>query len=100
MEELGAWAILVPILITATIAFSIVLNNWLRMRHGYPLENDDGTIVHKGVAAEQQQLLAENDRLSREVADLHARLHVLERIATDPAQRTVREIEALRRGDA
>jgi hypothetical protein len=31
-----------------------------------------------------------------EIEALHARLAVLERIATDPAERTAREIEALR----
>jgi len=45
----------------------------------------------------------ENSLLRRENADLHrtidrleARLAVLERIATDPAERTAREIEQLR----
>lgn len=42
------------------------------------------------------RLVQENQRLSGEVDDLHARLAVLEEIATDPAQRTSREIEKLR----
>lgn len=35
-------------------------------------------------------------RRTDEIEALHARLAVLERIATDPAERTAREIEALR----
>ena len=39
---------------------------------------------------------AENDELKRRVAELTERLTVLERIATDPAERVSREIEELR----
>ena len=38
----------------------------------------------------------ETERLNLLVAKLHERLAVLERIATDPAERTAREIEGLR----
>ena len=38
----------------------------------------------------------ENERLRRDVERLEERLAVLERIATDPAERTAREIEKLR----
>jgi len=43
-----------------------------------------------------EQLTGENASLRDEVAHLHERLAVLERIATDPAERTAREIESLR----
>ena len=48
-------------------------------------------------AAERLALAATTDggRL-REIDELHARLAVLERIATDPANRTAAEIEKLR----
>jgi hypothetical protein len=51
-----------------------------------------------GLEAERkvQQLSAENDRLTGQVSRLEARIAVLERIATDPAERVSREIEALR----
>ncbi|TFI59320.1 hypothetical protein E2493_05635 [Sphingomonas parva] len=38
----------------------------------------------------------ENETLKAQVAKLESRLHVLERIAVDPAERTSREIELLR----
>ncbi len=42
------------------------------------------------------QAPADDRRRTEEIEALHARLAVLERIATDPAERTAREIEALR----
>jgi hypothetical protein len=49
---------------------------------------------------ENLAMRAELERSGRsktdEIEALHARLAVLERIATDPAERTAREIEALR----
>lgn len=39
---------------------------------------------------------ADEARRLREIEELHQRLAVLERIATDPAQRTAAEIERLR----
>jgi hypothetical protein len=47
-------------------------------------------------ARENAQLAGENDRLKLTVERLEDRIAVLERIATDPAERTAREIERLR----
>jgi hypothetical protein len=41
-------------------------------------------------------LSSENERLTGQIGRLEERLRVLERIATDPAERTAREIDALR----
>ena len=41
-------------------------------------------------------LSSENERLTGQISRLEERIAVLERIATDPAERTAREIEALR----
>jgi hypothetical protein len=41
-------------------------------------------------------LTAENSHLKGQIGRLEERLAVLERIATDPAERTAREIESLR----
>lgn len=41
-------------------------------------------------------LIAENDTLRAQLSRQDERIAVLERIATDPAERTAREIEALR----
>ena len=50
----------------------------------------------KSEAREPVSLDKDEARRLREVDDLHARLAVLERIATDPAARTASEIEGLR----
>ena len=42
------------------------------------------------------RLVRENEQLNHTVDRLEARIAVLERIATDPAERTAREIEQLR----
>ena len=47
-------------------------------------------------AQENARLTQENQQLRRTVEKLEERTAVLERIATDPAERTAREIEALR----
>lgn len=47
-------------------------------------------------ARESARLAHENELLRRTVDRLEDRLAVLERIATDPAERTAREIESLR----
>jgi hypothetical protein len=41
-------------------------------------------------------LIAENEKLHGQISRLEERLAVLERIATDPAERVSREIDALR----
>jgi len=76
-----------------------VLTSWIRARHGYPLENEwSGTSSQVDPAAERkiELLTNENDRLTGQIGRLEERIAVLERIATDPAERTAREIENLR----
>ncbi len=55
---------------------------------------------HKGERPESASkialLTAENERLTGQISKLEERIATLERIATDPAERTAREIEKLR----
>lgn len=91
-----------PIFVIAIVAISTagwLINNWIRARHGYPVENEWSGVSHKGSPDEQRQialLSGENEKLQGQVVRLEERLAVLERIATDPAERTAREIERLR----
>jgi hypothetical protein len=77
-----------------------VLTSWIRARHGYPLEDEWGgkTVREDNLAATRKiELLSnENEGLKGQIGRLEERLAVLERIATDPAERTAREIEKLR----
>ena len=75
-----------------------VITTFIRAKHGYPLTDDNGNSVLPVKRDDEQTkaLAAENERLKDTVAKLEDRLKVLERIATDPAERTAREIEQLR----
>lgn len=85
--------------IIAISTFGWVATSWIRAKHGYPLENEwSGTTRREDPDAERriEALTGENDALKGQVSRLEQRLAVLERIATDPAERTAREIENLR----
>ena len=88
------------IAIIAISTFGWIATSWIRARHGYPIENEwSGGVVHKNDpdGARQIELLSsENARLTGQIGRLEERLAVLERIATDPAERTAREIDQLR----
>lgn len=91
-----------PFFVLAIIAMSTigwVANTWIRARHGYPVENEWSGVAHKGNPEADRTvklLTSENERLVGQVSRLEERIAVLERIATDPAERTAREIDALR----
>jgi len=77
-----------------------VFNNWLRMRHGYPLENSWGKAIYPKDKSEEQariQLLTqENAQLRAEVGSIKDRLASVERIVTDQGYDVARQIESLR----
>ena len=91
-----------PGFIIALIAISTigwVVNNWVRARHGYAPSDDWGNTTPKPdpeQARTVRLLTGENERLTGQVTRLEERIAVLERIATDPAERTAREIDGLR----
>ncbi len=91
-----------PEFVLAIIAISTlgwVITSWIRAKHGYPLENEWRGTVSKEDPVDARRIEAldsENSALRGQVGRLEERLSVLERIATDPAERTAREIESLR----
>ena len=92
-----------PEFVLAIIAISTLGwlgSSWIRARHGYPLEDEWSGKTYPNEApdaARQAELLAgENAMLKTQIGRLEERMAVLERIATDPAERTSREIEQLR----
>lgn len=94
------WSWLVPVLIVASVSGSYMFSTWMRAKHGYPLEDENGKPIHKIGALEDNRKLelleAENGKLKGQLLRLEDRISVLERIVTDPAERTAREIDALR----
>lgn len=92
-----------PGFVLAIIAMSMgawVITTWLRVKHGYPVENEWGGVVQPKSSPDEARkielLTSENARLTGQISRLEERIAVLERIATDPAERTARAIDALR----
>ena len=102
--------------------FAGVLRMGIMAKHGYPPDDRrarramrrgrhpfglifGGMAVHdddnyEPAAQRKIELLSsENEKLTGQIGRLEERLRVLERIATDPAERTAREIDALRDAD-
>ena len=80
-----------------------VINNWIRAKHGYPLEDEWGgkTAVTDGEYPEAERKIVllsnENEQLAVKLGRLEKRVAVLERIATDRGTQLSDEIESLRR---
>ncbi|WP_374943980.1 hypothetical protein [Sphingomonas sp.] len=90
-----------PFFVLAIVAISMgcwLINNWIRAKHGYSISDDWGRNISREPDAERKVALltSENERLNGQVGRLEERISVLERIATDPADRTARAIDALR----
>ena len=92
-----------PLFVIAIIAMSMgawMVTTWIRARHGYPLTDDWGNTIERsdrlGSERQIELLSSENAGLKGQVSRLEERIAVLERIATDPAERTAREIDSLR----
>ena len=76
-----------------------LLNTWLRIRNGYPLETSWGKpLLPKSDedSVERIKLLtSENAQLRAEIGSVKDRLETIERIVTDEPARLSREIEQL-----
>lgn len=86
----------------ACVAITVgwVATTWMRIKNGYPLENQWGKAVYPKTdaeAAERVKLLTnENAELRAEIGSMKDRLANVERIVTDDSHRLTNEIEALR----
>jgi hypothetical protein len=89
------WPFSVLFLIFAFFALSKVLNTWIRVKHGYPLDDRRGCADASAddVAGHVKHALAKRDET---IAKLEERVRVLERIVTDDSKRVAAEIDALR----
>ena len=77
----------------AGMVFALVAM-WIRQRGGRAAgkSREQGLLDDRKI----QLLSEENERLAGQIGRLQERLSVVERIVTDPAERTARAIEALR----
>ena len=88
-----------PDFVLAIIAISTggwLINNWIRARHGYALEDEWGGKTQTADSAERQSLQAENAELREQLDHFADRVKVLERIVTDKSVDVATQIEALR----
>lgn len=92
---------LAPVFVSAIMIGTVgwLVNNWLRMRHGYPLENSWGKAVYPKADEAQarvQLLTQENAQLRAEIGSIKDRLASVERIVTDSGYDVAQQIESLR----
>ena len=92
--EFGAPPFVIMIVIVCTAGW--LINNWIRARHGYPLEDEWGGKTERTDTAETQRLKAENKALHDKLDAMQDRMIVLEKIVTDRGYSLAEEIEALR----
>ncbi len=96
LSEIPVMALAIP---SALIAIGWVANTWIRVKHGYPLENSWGKAVYpkNDQAVERVKLLTqENAELRAELGSVKDRLANVERIVTDGGYALGSEIDALR----
>jgi predicted nucleic acid-binding Zn-ribbon protein len=88
---------IITIIIVSTAGW--LINNWIRAKHGYALEDEWGGKTGKGNPNAERKielLTNENEGLNNKVSHLEERIAVLERIVTDKSSRLSDEIENLR----
>ena len=88
-----------PSFVVALVALSTfgwLVNNWIRARHGYELEDEWGGKTSPRNSREVEELRDENRKLVALLENQGKRMETLERIVTDKGYRLNEEIEALR----
>lgn len=88
-----------PTFVIAIIALSTagwLLNNWIRAKHGYALEDEWTGKTYRTDSGEADRLKAENKALHDKLDAMQDRMIVLEKIVTDRGYSLAEEIEALR----
>jgi hypothetical protein len=73
-----------------------LINNWIRAKHGYELEDEFFGKTEKSESGETKRLKSENRELHDKLDAMQDRMIVLEKIVTDRGYSLAEEIEALR----
>ena len=84
------------LMIIAISTVGWVINNWIRARHGYALEDEWGGKTPQGDQQAVAKLREENVLLRDQLHTTHQRLASLEAIVTDRGFDVATQIEALR----
>ena len=88
-----------PAFVLLLIAISTggwLINNWIRARHGYALEDEWGGKTARRDENQVAALRAENEELRSQLGSFVDRVRVLERIATAKSTDLAAQIEDLR----
>ncbi|NLR71208.1 hypothetical protein HGI47_10015 [Novosphingobium sp. ERN07] len=91
-----------PEFVLAIIAISTggwVINNWIRARHGYALEDEWGGKTDRADDQAMARLRDENALLRQQLDATHQRLTNVEAIVTDRGFAVANQIDALRHQD-
>ena len=101
MEKIMVLETIAPIIGigVGSMAVAWVVNTWIRVRHGYPLDGAWGQAVYPKDTenAERVKLLTqENAQLRAELGSIKDRLGNVERIVTDSGYQLSHEFERLR----
>lgn len=100
--DAGTLSVIAPVLGIVAIAGSVgwVINTWLRVKNGYPLDGAWGQAVYPKTDSEAKHRLTlltkENAELRAELGSVKDRLINVERIVTDGGYHLGAEIDALR----
>jgi hypothetical protein len=102
VAQIMSFAIKILPLIVAIIALVIggsLLQTWLKIKNGYPLQNAWGMAIHPRRDEETVEriklLTSENAQLRAELGAVKDRLETVERIVTDQPLRLAKEIDQL-----
>lgn len=87
------------VLIVAITTGGWLINNWIRAKHGYALEDEWGGKTARIDTKANDALKAENAELREQLTHFADRVKVLERIVTDQSVNVAAQIEALRDTD-
>ena len=90
----------VSIGIAIIITAGVLLNTWLKMKHGYPLSGTWGQKLYPKTSSDEVEriklLSLENAALRAELGSIKDRMGNVERIVTDSGYSLTHQIEALR----
>ncbi len=92
--EWGGPGFIVTIIAISTIGW--LINNWIRAKHGYSLEDEWGGKTERADTEASAKLTEQNLKLLETMEKMQDRMVVLERIVTDKGYTVAEEIEALR----
>lgn len=84
------------VLIIAISTAGWLINNWIRAKHGYELEDEWGGKTARADTQESNRLREKNSELHAKLDAMQDRMIVLEKIVTDRGYSLSEEIEALR----